>query len=118
MPLMREHFANRKPMGALHQGMMRSFREYMLVGGMPQVVQAFVNGKDFGKADFVKQQIITLYKTICKNRTKKIQFMSEISSTEFHLNCPSTTNVMCYLTLIPVQGFVTIKDQYVGWMKP
>ena len=49
-------------MGALHQGMMRSFREYMLVGGMPQVVQAFVNGKDFGKADFVKQQIITLYK--------------------------------------------------------
>ena len=29
---------------------------------MPQVVQAFVNGKDFGKADFVKQQIITLYK--------------------------------------------------------
>ena len=62
MPLMREHFANRKPMGALHQGMMRSFREYMLVGGMPQVVQAFVNGKDFGKADFVKQQIITLYK--------------------------------------------------------
>ena len=62
MPLMREHFANRKPMGALHQGMMRSFSEYMLVGGMPQVVQAFVNGKDFGKADFVKQQIITLYK--------------------------------------------------------
>ena len=59
---MREHFANRKPMGALHQGMMRSFSEYMLVGGMPQVVQAFVNGKDFGKADFVKQQIITLYK--------------------------------------------------------
>ena len=53
MPLMREHFANRKPMGALHQGMMRSFSEYMLVGGMPQVVQAFVNGKDFGKADLV-----------------------------------------------------------------
>lgn len=62
MPIVREHFESKKAMGALHQGVMRSFREYMLVGGMPQVVQAFSNAKDFGQADFVKQQIITLYK--------------------------------------------------------
>ena len=48
MPLMREHFDSKKPMGALHKSVMCSFREYMLVGGMPQVVQAFLNGKDYG----------------------------------------------------------------------
>lgn len=62
MPLIRQHFESRKAMGALHQGLMKSFREYMLVGGMPQAVKAFVKDKDFGKVDFAKQQIINLYK--------------------------------------------------------
>lgn len=62
LPLLQEHFEKRKPMGALHQTILKSFREYMLVGGMPQVVTAFGPNKDFTAADFVKQQIITLYK--------------------------------------------------------
>jgi predicted AAA+ superfamily ATPase len=61
MPLIREHFQSRKPMGAMHQALMKVFREYMLVGGMPQAVEAFLTSKDFGKADFVKQQILNLY---------------------------------------------------------
>lgn len=61
MPVIRDHFAKKKPMGAVHQTIMKSFREYMLVGGMPQAVQAFVSSKDFGKADFVKQRIVALY---------------------------------------------------------
>ena len=61
-PVLKKHFTTRKPMGGLHQTVMKVFREYMLIGGMPQVVSAFVPKKDFAAADFVKQQILSLYK--------------------------------------------------------
>lgn len=62
MPVIREHFVSKKPMGALHQTIMKAFREYMLIGGMPQAVKAFLESKSFEKADFVKKSIINLYK--------------------------------------------------------
>lgn len=71
MPLMREHFESKKPMGALHQSMMRSFREYMLVGGMPQVVQAFTNGKDYGAADSEKQRILSFWQDRMREQSKE-----------------------------------------------
>lgn len=40
---------------------MRDFRLYMAVGGMPQAVQAYVDGKDFSQIDAVKRGIISLY---------------------------------------------------------
>lgn len=61
-PTIKGHFESLKPMGSMHQSVMKSFREYMLVGGMPQAVQAYVDTKDFAKVDFAKQQIINLYK--------------------------------------------------------
>lgn len=70
MPLMREHFDSKKPMGALHQSMMRSFREYMLVGGMPQAVQAFLNGKDYGASDSEKQQILLSWQEVMREQNK------------------------------------------------
>ena len=48
---------------ALHKMAMRSFREYLLVGGMPQAVEAFGADKDFFAADEVKRQILNLYKS-------------------------------------------------------
>ena len=62
IPTLREHLTSLKPMGGLHQYIMKSYREYMLVGGMPQVVSAFTESKDFEKVDFAKEQIINLYK--------------------------------------------------------
>ena len=61
MPVIRARYETKKPMGAVHQTIMRSFREYLLVGGMPQAVKEFVTTKDYGKTDFVKQQIVALY---------------------------------------------------------
>ena len=61
-PVLRDYFGKRKSMGALHQVILKSFREYMLVGGMPQVVSAFLPDKNFEKADFVKHEILRLYK--------------------------------------------------------
>lgn len=62
-PILAEHKQNLKPMGAMHQHAMKLFREYMLVGGMPQTVTSFVENRDFGKVDFIKQQIINLYRS-------------------------------------------------------
>lgn len=45
----------------LNRKLMRDFRIYMAVGGMPQAVEAFVNGKNFTEIDFIKRQIIGLY---------------------------------------------------------
>ena len=61
-PVLQEHKEKLKPMGAMHQQAMKLFREYMLVGGMPQAVTAFTDTKNFGDVDFAKQQIINLYR--------------------------------------------------------
>lgn len=55
-------FLKRKPLGdALHRKVMKTFRNYMAVGGMPQAVDAFVNGKTFAQIDFIKRNILSLY---------------------------------------------------------
>ena len=40
---------------------MREFRIYMAVGGMPQAVEAYLDGKSFSEIDMVKRAIIELY---------------------------------------------------------
>lgn len=47
---------------AIHRKIMRFFIEYMIVGGMPQVVNEFLSTKDFNAADREKNTILTLYR--------------------------------------------------------
>ena len=62
MPFVREAYASLKPLGqAAHATIMRRFREYMLVGGMPQAVAKYVSSKDFAAVDEVKRGILRLY---------------------------------------------------------
>lgn len=42
--------------------LMRDFRIYMAVGGMPQAVKAYVENKSFQEIDLIKKEIIELYK--------------------------------------------------------
>ena len=47
---------------SIHRKAMRIFREYMMVGGMPQAVEGFLNNSvDFADADFAKKTILRLY---------------------------------------------------------
>ena len=61
--VMKEHFEKLKPFGGINKSLMMSYREYMLVGGMPQAVYKFIKTKDYGEVDFVKQGIINLYES-------------------------------------------------------
>ncbi len=52
------------PVGnATNRSLMRDFRIYMAVGGMPQAVAHYVNGASFEEIDHVKREIIELYKS-------------------------------------------------------
>ena len=52
-----------RPVGnSLNRKLMRDFRIYMAVGGMPQAVKAYVEGRNFTEIDEVKREIIDLYK--------------------------------------------------------
>ena len=44
-----------------HQKMMKIFRLYMLIGGMPQAVDEYINTYNFKNVDLVKRDIIKLY---------------------------------------------------------
>ena len=60
----RDCYQKREPLErALHDKAMLLFKQYMLVGGMPQAVIAFIeNHKSFAKADFEKRDILALYR--------------------------------------------------------
>lgn len=55
-------FDNKKKLGdQLNRKLMRSFRLYMLVGGMPQAVNEYIQTNNFKKVDDIKRDIINLY---------------------------------------------------------
>lgn len=59
---LRELYHAQKPLGqAAHRRVMRDFRLYMLVGGMPQAVESYIQSNDFRKVDAVKRDILRLY---------------------------------------------------------
>lgn len=63
MPFIRTCFENKKPLGqAMHRKVMTLFRQYLIVGGMPQSVEKYVQTKDFDKVDKVKRRILNLYR--------------------------------------------------------
>lgn len=60
--LIRYSFERLKPLGdAVHRDMMKLFRLYMLVGGMPQAIATYLTVGDFAVIDEVKRDILTLY---------------------------------------------------------
>ena len=62
-PLIRNCFINKTPVGAaLHRKIMNDFRQYILVGGMPQSVLAYIDGKNFEASDIAKRRILKLYR--------------------------------------------------------
>lgn len=63
MDIIRNIFNAQKSMGqALHRKAMDYFRQYLIIGGMPQAVQEYINSNDFDKVDRIKRDILTLYR--------------------------------------------------------
>ena len=63
MGIIRKNYESQKPMGQMmHRKAMDYFRQYLIVGGMPQAVDEYVQTRDFDKVDRVKRDILTLYR--------------------------------------------------------
>lgn len=62
IPLMKDLFDSGKGIGdAVNRKLMQDFRLYMLVGGMPQAVNAYLDTRNLSVVDSVKREIIELY---------------------------------------------------------
>lgn len=64
MDYIAECYQAQRPLGnALHRKAMDLFRQYMIVGGMPQAVKEYVAYRDFSRVDRIKRNILKLYRS-------------------------------------------------------
>lgn len=61
MPFIRSCFERQMPLGPMHRKTMELFRQYLIVGGMPQAVEMYAKTRLFREADKVKRDILNLY---------------------------------------------------------
>ena len=61
IPLLRSIWEHPQPLKEAHRKLMRDFRLYMLVGGMPQAVDAYLETNNFEMVDRAKRLILDLY---------------------------------------------------------
>lgn len=62
IPLLQDIYSDKKPVGqTVHPKIMRLFKLYMLVGGMPQAVDTYIDSNNFEAVDQIKRDILNLY---------------------------------------------------------
>lgn len=101
-------FNTKKPVGDVtHRLMMKYFREYMIVGGMPQSVVCYLETKNFEEVENVKKQILETYRNdIAKfalNYQEKVRSIfdnipSELSKKEKKFKLSTLKNKATYKT--------------------
>ena len=63
MSLIKTCYEEKKPLGQLmHREAMDYFKQYLIIGGMPQALLKYIDTKDFKEVDKIKRDILTLYK--------------------------------------------------------
>ena len=62
VPLLRTFYEKRLPLEKAHRDKMRDFRLYMLIGGMPQAVNTYIETNNFSLVDHAKRGIINVYR--------------------------------------------------------
>lgn len=62
IPLLRQMFEQKKPLGdSVTRKLMRDFRLYLLVGGMPQAIETYLATNNLSAVDSKKREILELY---------------------------------------------------------
>lgn len=97
-----------RPIGqATNRALMRDFRIYMAVGGMPQAVEAYVNHKNFEEIDNVKREIIGLY----EDDFKKIDPSGSIAAMYRAVPAQLMRNAKRYIISNALRRRTTKKDE-------
>lgn len=99
--LLQECFHNRTSLGdAANRKLMRNFRLYMLIGGMPQAVSSYIETNNLEKVDRVKRSILTLY----EDDFNKIDPSGNASKIFRQIPAQLTNNANRYLTWSATNG--------------
>lgn len=85
MDFIRSQYEKLEPMGALHRKALDYFRQYMIVGGMPQAVASYVEHHDFEEVDSIKRDILRLY----RNDISKYAYEAETKVTKIFDDIPA-----------------------------
>ena len=94
-------FQNRTSLGdATNRKLMRDFRLYMLIGGMPQAVASYLETNNLEKVDSVKRSIITLY----EDDFNKIDPTGNASKMFHQIPAQLTSNANRYLAWSATDG--------------
>lgn len=71
IPLIRRCFIDREPLGrTMHERIMAEYRLYMLMGGMPQAISAYLETNNLSEVEKAKRSILKLY----QNDSVKIEY--------------------------------------------
>ena len=110
VPLLRKFWEQQHALGPAHREMARNLRLYMLVGGMPQAVNAYLDTNNFSKVDQVKRRILKLYEAYAVVGRVDDEKMTELLK---DLEDSKTVN-MCYHVNGPQvgMGLTKNKDQF------
>ena len=115
MPLLKAALKDKKPLSdAVNRQMMRDFRLYMLVGGMPQAVATYLTTKSLAKVDRVKRNIINLY----ESDFMKIDPSGNASAIFKHIPSELTSNSSRYqVTRATIEGRASALSETIFEMK-
>ena len=98
MDSIRRAFKSGEKMGPLHDMAMDAFRQYLVVGGMPQAVERYVESHDFKAVDRIKRDLLKLYRKGIKKHAKRYalrvehmydEIPAQLSKHEKHFNFSS-----------------------------
>ena len=78
MDFIRDCFSKKKELGqALHRKAMDYFKEYLIVGGMPQAVLEYSESRDFERTDKIKRNILKLYRDDIRKHADELNLKVE-----------------------------------------
>ncbi len=68
----------KKALGSLiHRKVMDYYKQYLVLGGMPQVIEQYIHTKSFEAADKVKRNILSLYRDDIRKHSKELNLKVE-----------------------------------------
>lgn len=85
-----DHFKKSQPLNpGIHSMLMNVFKDYLIVGGMPRVVQEYIDSNNYNNVRKIQKYIISLYKkdfTQYENYDKKLKLMATYDAVPSELN--------------------------------
>ena len=78
MDFIRQCYKEHKPLGDLmHRKVMDYYKQYLILGGMPQVINKYIETKDFSEADKIKRNILKLYRDDIRKHADELNLKVE-----------------------------------------